>query len=319
MLGELDKLSTQKKFTEVLKLGLLPPKKKKITEGKGQDEPMVTEEGEMKVTEKPKEGASAGGDAGPSTAADDDDDHDEGEVNIPTEPTPMQRTHSWVKGKKLPPQYQRKKQERYKGGAGHYSLSNASQLIRICEYLWINGKLEICKTPLDGACLYHSMRWGADFPQEYVHQLIKRQIIVWMAQNADYCFNFYGDSIKGIYGGKRMSQAKYERKKKAGTLTPRQIHDQNEPGPFFFLGFLRYHLNDNSWGDEVLVDVCGKMWQIAITVVYAETLVEQRFRHDRELGDADMVLVFCGGNHYFAAGTHFAIFLFLQHCTAIAW
>ena len=70
----------------------------------------------MKVTDKPKEGTSAGGDAGPSTAADDDDD-DEGEVEIPTEPTPMQRTHSWVKGKKLPPQYQ--KQERYKGGAGH--------------------------------------------------------------------------------------------------------------------------------------------------------------------------------------------------------
>ena len=214
MLAELDKLLTQKKFTEVLKLGLLSPKKKTTDEGKKQDEPMVTEEGEMKVTDKPKEGASAGGDdpaPGTSTAA--DDHEDEGEVEIPTEPTPMQRTHSWVKGKKLPPLYQ--KQEKYKGGAGHYSLSNASQLIRICEYLWTNGRLEICKTPLDGACLYHSMRWGADFPQEYVHQLIKRQIIVWMAQNADYCLNFYGDTIKGVYGGKRMSQAKYERMKKS--------------------------------------------------------------------------------------------------------
>ena len=272
----------------------------------------------MKVTDRPKEGTSADGDdpaPGTSTAA--DEHEDEGEVEIPTEPTPMQRTHSWVKGKKLPPLYQ--KQEKYKGGAGHYSLSNASQLIRICEYLWTNGRLEICKTPLDGACLYQSMRWGADFPQEYVHQLIKRQIIVWMAQNADYCLNFYGDTIKGVYGGKRMSQAKYERKKKVGTFTPRQIHDQNEPGPFSFLGFLRYHLNDNSWDDEVLVDVCGKMWQIAITVVYAETLVEQRFRHDRELGDGDMVLVFCGGNHYCAAGTHFTIFLFLWHHMTIAW
>ena len=47
VVAELDKLTPQKKFTEVLKLGFLPPKEKK-------DEPMVTEGGEMKVTQRPK-------------------------------------------------------------------------------------------------------------------------------------------------------------------------------------------------------------------------------------------------------------------------
>ena len=97
----------------------------------------------------------------------------------------------------------------------------------------------------------------------------------------------------------------YDQKKKEGTLTAKQIQDQNEPGPFSFLAFLKYHLNDNTWGDEIIVDVCGKMWQIAITIVYDETLVEQRFRHDRDLGDADLVLIFCGGNHYCGAGNQF--------------
>ena len=286
VVAELDKLTPQKKFTEVLKLGFLPPKEKK-------DEPMVTEGGEMKVTERPKGDEPV---AGTSTAASEGDP-------VPPPATPMQKTHSWVKSKKLPPMYEA--QELYKGGSSHYSLQNAAQLIRICEYLHMNGKLEICKTPLDGACLYHAMRWGADFPQEYVFQLLKRQIVVWMAQNADYCLKFYGDTIKGIYGGKRLPQEEYDQKKKEGTLTAKQIQDQNEPGPFSFLASLKYHLNDNTWGDEIIVDVCGKMWQIAITIVYAETLVEQRFRHDRDLGDADLVLIFCGGNHYCGAGNQF--------------
>ena len=60
------------------------------------------------------------------------------------------------------------------------------------------------------------------------------------------------------------------------------------------------------------------MWQIAITIVYAETLVEQRFRHDRDLGDADLVLIFCGGNHYCGAGNQFLnISLILGHRAVI--
>ena len=146
VVAELDKLTPQKKFTEVLKLGFLPPKEKK-------DEPMVTEDGEMKVTERPKGDEPV---AGTSTAA------SEGDPVPPPAPL-MQKTHSWVKSKKLPPMYEA--QELYKGGSSHYSLQNAAQLIRICEYLHMNGKLEICKTPLDGACLYHAMRWGLTFPK----------------------------------------------------------------------------------------------------------------------------------------------------------
>ena len=150
VVAELDKLTPQN-FTEVLKLGLLPPKEKDA-EQKKQDEPIVTEGVEMKVTERPK-----GADPIPSTST--AADPEEGKA---PPPKPMQKTHSWVKNKKLPPMYH--KQEQYKGGSGHYSLQNASQLISICEYLYTNGKLEICKTLLDGACLYLVMRWGADFP-----------------------------------------------------------------------------------------------------------------------------------------------------------
>ena len=103
VVAELDKLTPQKKFTEVLKLGFLPPKEKK-------DEPMVTEGGEMKVTERPKGDEPV---AGTSTAALEGDP-------VPPPTTPMQKTHSWVKSKKLPPMYEA--QELYKGGSSHYSL-----------------------------------------------------------------------------------------------------------------------------------------------------------------------------------------------------
>ena len=103
VVAELDKLTPQKKFTEVLKLGFLPPKEKK-------DEPMVTEGGEMKVTERPRDDKPV---AGTSTAASEGDP-------VPPPATPMQKTHSWVKSKKLPPMYET--QELYKGGSSHYSL-----------------------------------------------------------------------------------------------------------------------------------------------------------------------------------------------------
>ena len=263
--AELDKLQTQSKFTKVLMLE--KPKKKKPAQ------------------EEEEEGAESAGSSRSTRSS----------VPEPPPPTPLQRSENWVSNNpdiKMPPLYAR--QEKYKGGAGMYSLTNASELSRVGEYLFLNGQLEISPTPKDGACLYHAVRWGVDLPQEFVFQFLKRQIIMWMAENADYCLQELGETIQGVYGGSKDRE--------------------NEPGPFSFLGFLKHHMDDSAWGDEIIVAALSRMWQITVTILMADSLIERRLRHNRPLSKVDLCLVFCGRNHFCGAGK---IFHFYFLCRAV--
>ena len=213
---------------------------------------------------------------------------------VPKPPTPLQKLGHWAGQNpniKMPGQYSR---QIYKGAAPLYSLSNASQLSRISEYLYENAKLNIAHTPKDGDCLYHSCRVAMDLPQEYVPMLMKRQTIVFMAQNAKICSEIFNPTIQGTYGDPRMDPEQFESLKKAKALSPKQIAKQELPGPFSYLGYLKHQLKEGSWGDEIMVTAMSMMWQITVTILYAETLTEHRIRHDRLLGQVDMVVVFCG-------------------------
>ena len=84
----------------------------------------------------------------------------EGEIPEPTPPTPKEKLESWTSKDpniKIPPKYTK---QVYRGAAGIFSLTNASQLSRIGDYLWLNAEMELCSTPKDGACLYHAVRHG---------------------------------------------------------------------------------------------------------------------------------------------------------------
>ena len=54
-------------------------------------------------------------------------------------------------------------------------------------------------------------------------------------------------------------------------------------------------------GDETFTAALSIMWQLATTILNAEDLYEIRLRHGRPLGDADLVVVHCGQNHYVGA------------------
>ena len=148
------------------------------------------------------------------------------------------------------------------------------------------------------ACLLDAVRHGIDLPQECVFQILKRQLIVWLAQNAKFAYEFFYPTIQLTYGCERLPQEKYDALKAAGKLTKKQELDQAMPGPFSYLSYLKYQLKDDTWADEIMVAVMTMMWQITITVVHAESLYVHRIRHDRYLRDVDLVLVFCGNNHY---------------------
>ena len=176
---------------------------------------------------------------------------------------------------------------------------------------WTMQGSNITHTPKDGDCLYHSCRVAMDLPQEYVPQLMKRQIIVFMAQNAKVCSEIFNPTIQGTYGNSKMDPEEYESLKKANALTPKQIEKQETPGPFSYLTYLRHQLKEGSWGDEIMVAAMSMMWQISITILYAETITEHRVRHDRLIGKVDMVVIFCDGCHYIGASEylcHFCLF-----------
>ena len=107
--------------------------------------------------------------------------------------------------------------------------------------------------------------------------------------------------IKGNYGHARLSRSQFRRKEREGTLTPQEMNDYNEPGPFSLVSYLEAFLDKGFYGDEIALVVMSMMWQLRITVLQAETQIQTKIRHSNILTHTDMVLVRTSRLHYFPA------------------
>ena len=74
------------------------------------------------------------------------------------------------------------------------------------------------------------------------------------------------------------------------------------PGPLSFHSYLANILLPDQWGDSIKLTLISMMWQARITVVYGESLLQEKIRHNGALDNGDIVVVFCSGNHYVSAG-----------------
>ena len=92
-------------------------------------------------------------------------------------------------------------------------------------------------------------------------------------QNAQFFFPLLKLSIMGNYGHGRLSSEESAEKERDGTLTPQDIADQRLPGPFSLCSYLQHVLTPDTWGDEITLTLVSMIWQIRVTVVYAETLL----------------------------------------------
>ena len=54
--------------------------------------------------------------------------------------------------------------EASRGAAKDFSLSNTHQLAMLTNYLYLNGKYDLCSTPKDGSCLFSAFQVGSRFP-----------------------------------------------------------------------------------------------------------------------------------------------------------
>ena len=153
-----------------------------------------------------------------------------------------------------------------------YGLSSMEDLSRLVEYLEINGNFHLKHVAKDGACMWRSMLESIMYPAEYQQVMLRRQLVLCLAQNASFFYKLLVEHIRSQYGPIRLSAKEYKEKKKDGTLT----EDQNLPGPFSFLGYLEYLLKPVSWGDQGVLVALSMMWQLKITVVTAESLYQER-------------------------------------------
>ena len=95
---------------------------------------------------------------------------------------------SYIRGK-MPKPFSSKavaEAEASRGAAKDFSLSNTHQLAMLTNYLYLNGKYDLCSTPKDESCLFSACKWGADFPVEYVNTLFRRDLVCFIAENADF-------------------------------------------------------------------------------------------------------------------------------------
>lgn len=206
-----------------------------------------------------------------------------------------------VEGKK-PKEYPGLKKFGGRAGEAIYGLSNHAELSKLMEYIHLNGGYELVPVQGRGACLYASIRRGLDVPKEYTNTHLRRQLVMTILNHMDFFFEMLKNSILGQYGHDRMPEEELRQKELNKEVTVDFAREQRLPGPFSFLSWLRYSLQRDSWGDETTLALISMMWQLRITVVYAETLIQEKIRHKQPLQKADIVVVYCGGTHYVGAG-----------------
>ena len=75
-----------------------------------------------------------------------------------------------------------------------------------------------------------------------------------------------------------------------------------ELGPFSIASYFEYILKDKSWGDTIFLSLVCSMWGLRLTVVRSDNLMEIKYRHNGELKDVCVGLLYNGeedkGGHY---------------------
>ena len=164
--------------------------------------------------------------------------------------------------------------------AVEYNLGDMEQVARLNQYLASNAFLELFQTPKNGQCLFASVRRGFNVKEEWRNNHCRFQVVEFMALNHGFCFTVLKTILEHEYG--------------AGDT----VDDPDIPGPFSFLEYMLYMLQEDSWGDQACILTMSMMWQLPITVVTAEDLGHLKFRHDRPLKEVDLVLVYAGRSYY---------------------
>ena len=102
-----------------------------------------------------------------------------------------------------------------------------------------------------------------------------------------------------IYGVERLDPAVLAEKIKKEEISSDDLRDQRLPGPLSFIDWIKLILQESAYGDEIVILVMSLLWQLKITVLYADDLSEKKFRHNQRITQVDMLLVYSGDTQHF--------------------
>ena len=118
----------------------------------------------------------------------------------------------------------------------------------------------------------------------YTVERLRRQVIAFFCLKKNILTDWISDQIRNIYGWCDKDSEK-------------------EPGPFSIKSYLKYMLENGVWGDFIVLTLISAMWGVRVTVVRGDSCSEVRIRHNCDLVDSDVVILFNGrevSGHYSA-------------------
>ena len=118
----------------------------------------------------------------------------------------------------------------------------------------------------------------------YTAERLRRQLVAFFCLKKDMLTDWITGQITNIYGWCDKES-------------------KNEPGPFFIKSYLKYMLEDGVWEDFIMLTLISVMWGVRISVVRGDSCGEVRIRHNCELIESDVVILFNGrelAGHYSA-------------------
>ena len=152
---------------------------------------------------------------------------------------------------------------------------------------------------MDGNCLLRAVLKCCDFIDEekgkrYGYHQLRLQVIEHMVTYRGELFKDLKEDIRLTYGA---------------------LEDVAENGQgYSYHSYLQTMSRDKEWCDQIVIKAISSMWGAKITVLQADTLYQNKYRHDGDPQEADICLLYNGSylhGHYLACvrtnGTNFLL------------
>ena len=183
-----------------------------------------------------------------------------------------------------------------------YGFQTMEGIIRLIDYGSSNGGFVPLPTQQHGACLFHAFRRSITCPREFTNSLLRRMLVSFICNRADELYPMLECSISGNYGHIRLSPEEYRRKEASGQLTDLERQEYNEPGPFSIMSYCEVLLKPDFYGEELCLRLLSMLFKVRITVLDGDSLVGIRIQHQNAALNADVILVHVSQCHYITMG-----------------
>ena len=131
-----------------------------------------------------------------------------------------------------------------------YGFHTMEGIIRLIDYGSSNGGFVPLPTQQRGACLFHAFRRSITCPREFTNSHLRRMLVSFICNRADELYPMLECSISGNYGHIWLSPEEYRRKEASGQLAELERQEYNEPGSFSITSYCEALLKPDFYEEE---------------------------------------------------------------------